>query len=399
MTIALSDLETLGVGLFALVVATAIARRIPILARLNVPIPVIGGVLVAIVVALLHRFGDTSVQFAGQLTNFFLLMFFTTIGLSAKLSALRAGGRPLVILCIVTVILLVAQNVVGVLVAAVAGAHPFYGLLVGSISFVGGPGTAAAWAREAQAMGLANAPEIAVGAATLAVVVGAIVSGPITGWLIRRRNLQGPTGPTPASWVAPETAPPEPAAPIATVMLVLLLVVGAILAGDAVNQWARGAGLVLPGFLTAMLAGALITNLADAIGAKIDSAPIERGGEIALQVFLVMYLMSLKLWTLGAAIGPLMANVAIQVVVTVLIAVLLLFRWLGRDYDAAVTVGGFLGFGLSSMPVAMATMDSVALRHGPSPKAFLLIALAGSFFVDLANAFIVKAFLMLPWLH
>lgn len=397
VTIVLSDLETLAVGLLALVVAAAITRHIPVLSRLNVPIPVVGGVLVAVLAALLHRFGDTSVQFAGQLTNFFLLMFFTTIGLSAKFSALRAGGRPLVVLCVVTVILLAAQNIVGVLVASAVGAHPFYGLLVGSISFVGGPGTAAAWAKEAQAMGLANAPEIAVGAATLAVVVGAIVSGPITGWLIRRRNLHGPTGTTPASWVAPEAVQPVPAAPIATIMLVLLLVVGAILAGDAVNEWARGAGLVLPGFLTAMLVGALITNIGDAIGAKIDLAPIERGGEIALQAFLVMYLMSLKLWTLGAAIGPLVANVAIQVAVTVLIGVLLLFRWLGRDYDAAVTVGGFLGFGLSSMPVAMATMDSVALRHGPSPKAFLLIALAGSFFVDLANAFIVKAFLMLPW--
>jgi glutamate:Na+ symporter, ESS family len=399
VTIPLSDLETLCVGLFALVVASAIARRIPLLRRLNVPIPVVGGVLVAIMAALLHQFGDTSIQFASQLTNFFLLVFFTTIGLSAKFSALKAGGRPLVILCVVTVILLVVQNVVGILVASIAGAHPFYGLLIGSVSFVGGPGTAAAWAKEAQAVGLVHAPEVAVGAATLAVVVGAIVSGPITGWFIRRRHLQGPTGQTPASWVAPEAETPVPAPPIATILLVLLLIVVAVLAGDAANQWARGAGLVLPGFLTAMLAGVAITNLGDAIGAKIDLAPIERGGEIALQAFLVMYLMSLKLWTLGAAIGPLMANVAIQVVVTSMIGVLLLFRWLGRDYDAAVTVGGFLGFGLSSMPVAMATMDSVALRYGPSPKAFLLIALAGSFFVDLANAFIVKAFLALPWFH
>lgn len=396
VTIVLSDLQTLAVGLFALVVATAIFRRIPLLARINVPIPVVGGVLIALMAALLHRFGGTSVQFANQLTNFFLLVFFTTIGLSAKLSALKAGGRPLVILCVVTVILLVVQNVVGILVASIAGAHPFYGLLVGSVSFVGGPGTAAAWAKEAQAMGLVHAPEVAVGAATLAVVVGAIVSGPVTGWLIRRRNLRGPSGPTPANWVAPQ-ANTVPAPPIATIMLVLLLIVAAVLAGDAANQWAREAGLVLPGFLTAMLAGALIINTSDAIGARIDLVPIERGGEIALQAFLVMYLMSLKLWMLGAAIGPLMANVAIQIVVTVLVGVLLLFRWLGRDYDAAVTVGGFLGFGLSSMPIAMATMDSVASRYGPSPKAFLLIALAGSFFVDLANALIVKAFLALPW--
>jgi ESS family glutamate:Na+ symporter len=409
VTIALSDLETFAVGLFALVVATAIAHRIPLLRRINVPIPVVGGILVAILTALLYRFGGTSIQFAKGLTDFFLLVFFTTVGLSAKFSALKAGGRPLVILCVVTVILLVAQNLVGLLVAAIAGAHPFYGVLIGSVSFVGGPGTAAAWAKEAQTMGLTHAPEIAVGAATLAVVVGAIVSGPITGWIIKRKNLHGPSGETPASWVAPghaasghaaqEHAALAPASPIATIMLVLLLIVIAVLAGDAVNQWARGAGLVLPGFLTAMLAGVVITNVADLIGARIDFAPIERGGEIALQAFLVMYLMSLKLWTLGAAIGPLVANVTIQVVVTVAIGVFVLFRWLGRDYDAAVTVGGFLGFGLSSMPVAMATMDSVAMRHGPSPKAFLLIALAGSFFVDLANAFIVKAFIALPWFH
>ena len=399
MTVSLSDLETLALGLFALVVAAAIVRRVPLLSRLNVPTPVVGGVLVAIVAALLHQFAGTSIQFAGELTNFFLLVFFTTVGLSAKLSALKAGGKPLVILCIVTVILLIAQNFVGILVASGVGAHPMYGLLVGSISFVGGPGTAAAWAKEAQAMGLMRAPEIAVGAATLAVVVGAIVSGPITGWLIKRRNLKGPTGETPASWVAPDDDTPAPAPPIATIIIVLLLIVIAVLTGDVANRWAKAAGLVLPGFLTAMLAGALITNVADAIGAKIDFAPIERGGEIALQAFLVMYLMSLKLWLLGAAVGPLMVNVAVQVLITVAIGVLLLFRWLGRDYDAAVTVGGFLGFGLSSMPVAMATMDSVALRHGPSPKAFLLIALAGSFFVDLANAFIVKGFLALPWFH
>ena len=399
MTISLSELETFVVGLLALVVANAVVQRVPSLARLNVPTAVIGGLLVALVTALLHQFGDASIEFAPRVTEFLLLVFFTTVGLSAKLSTLKAGGRPLVILCVVTVMLLIAQNVTGILVAVITGAHPFYGLLIGSVSFVGGPGTAAAWAKEAQAAGLEHAPEVAVGAATLAVVVGAIVSGPITGWLIKRRNLRGPSGQSPASWVAPEASRPVPAAPIATIIQVLLLVVIAVLAGDALNEWARGAGFVLPGFLTAMLAGTAITNVADAIGAKLDFAPIERGGEIALQAFLAMYLMSLKLWTLGAAIGPLLANVVIQVLVTATIGVLLLFRWLGRDYDAAVTVGGFLGFGLSSMPVAMATMDNVALRYGPSPKAFLLITLAGSFFVDLANAFIVKAFVAMPWLR
>ena len=400
----LSDLETLAVGLVALVIATWIAARVPLITRLSLPIPVVGGVIVAIAIALLHTFGNLDLQFANALTDFLLLMFFTTVGLSAKFSQLRAGGKPLVILCVVTVLLLFVQNFVGILVARTIGVHPFYGVLVGSVSFVGGPGTAAAWAKEAQGFGLVHAPEVAVGAATLAVVVGAIVSGPITGWLIRRRKLSGPAGETTASWVAPEVAvpgtpaTPAPRASLATVMITLLVIVVCVLIGMAANVWAREAGVVLPGFLGAMLVGVAITNAADAIGMRLDLAPVERGGEIALQLFLVMYLMSLKLWLLGAAILPLLANVVVQVVATVLIAVFILYRWLGRDYDAAVTVGGFLGFGLSSMPVAMATMDSVALRYGPSPKAFLLIALAGSFFVDLANAFVVKFFLQtLPW--
>jgi glutamate:Na+ symporter, ESS family len=399
MSIQLSELMTFAVGLAGLAVAGEIVRRIPILARINVPVPVLGGLLVSALAGLLNRFGGTPIQFATHLTDFFLLVFFTTVGLSAKLSSLKAGGRPLVILLAVTVLLLIVQNIVGMLIASLVGAHAMYGLLVGSISFVGGPGTAAAWAKEAQAMGLARAPEIAVSAATLAVVVGAIVAGPITGWLIRRQNLSGPSGQTPAGWIEPETTGPTAATPIASVMQVLLLIVVAVLVGGAANDWAREAGFVLPGFLTAMLAGVAIANLGDATGVKIDIVPVERGGQIALQAFLVMYLMSLQLWTLGAAIWPLVANVVIQVLVTAIIGVLLLFRWLGRDYDAAVTVGGFLGFGLSSMPVAMSTMDSIASRYGPSPKAFLLIALAGSFFVDLANAVIVKGFMLLPWLH
>lgn len=181
--------------------------------------------------------------------------FFTTVGLSAKLSSLKAGGRPLAILCAVTVLLLIVQNIVGILIASLAGAHPMYGLLVGSISFVGGP---------------------------------------------------------PASRVGPETTRPTPVAPIATVMQVLLLIVVAVLVGDAVNEWAREAGFVLPGFLTAMLAGTAMANLSDAFGMKIDSVPVERGGQIALHAFLVMYLMSLRLWTLGAGIGPLVANVVIH---------------------------------------------------------------------------------------
>jgi len=396
-SITLSELQTLAAGLAALAVGTALSRHIKVLERLDIPSPVIGGVLAAVCVALLRSYTEIEVLFASRLSDFLLLMFFTTVGLSAKLSALKTGGKPLMILCGITVLMIVAQNITGVLVATAYGAHPYYGLLIGSISLVGGPGTAAAWAIEAQAVGVTHAAEVAVAGATLAVIAGALVAGPITGWFVRRHDLKGPARPSKAPWTEPQPGTTaETIVPVERTMRTALLIIVAALIGDTLNTWARSTGLVLPGFLTAMLGGVLITNVADLLKQELDFGPIERNGQIALQSFLAMYLMSLKLWTMGAIIVPLVVNVALQIVVTTVVAFTLLFRMLGRDYDAALTVGGFIGFGLSSMAVGMATMDKVASRHGPSPKAFLLITLAGSFFVDLANAMIVQLFLALP---
>jgi len=389
------ELHTLIGGLVALWLGTTICRRVPLLGRLDIPTPVVGGVLMSLLTAAIYAVWGIEIVFATELRDLLLLVFFVTIGLSAKLSALRAGGRPLAVLCAVTVLLLVAQNATGVLVAMAYGNHPFLGLLMGSISFVGGPGTALAWAKEAQAMGLARAPELALAAATLAVVVGALVAGPITGWLVRRRGLHGTPGST-IAWVETPPTPGEAMAPVEQTMRAFLLIFLAVATGDWLNDWAQRVGLILPGFLTAMLAGVAITNLADAFGRRLAFDPIERNGEMALQVFLAISLMSLQLWTVGDAVPALLTNVVAQIAITSAVALLVLFPLLGRDYDAAIATGGFLGFGLSSMPVAMATMDQVTSRFGPSPRAFLLITLAGSFFVDLANALTVKLFLALP---
>ena len=395
--VALTELHTLVLALVALLLGQALADRIALLRKLNVPVPVVGGVLAALALSALRAFAGIEVTVATSFRDLQLLVFFTTIGLSAKLSSLRAGGVQLIIVCAATVLLLVLQNLVGVGLALARGGHPFYGLLLGSISFVGGPGTALAWAKEGEAMGLRYAPEIALGTATLAVVTGALVAGPITGWLIERRKLHAAAAPSAISFV-PATSEREPAnaSSMEQVMRTMLLIAVAVGIGQRLNEWAVQANLLLPGFLTAMLGGVLISNLSDLFGKKLDMRPIENGGEWALQLFLVMSLMSLKLWTLAVAAGPLLLNVVLQIAVTTLVAVGILFRLLGRDYEAAVTCGGFLGFGLSSMPVALATMDQVSARYGPAPRAFLLITLAGSFFVDLANAFVTKAFLALP---
>jgi ESS family glutamate:Na+ symporter len=397
--IELGELATLIIGIVALQLGRWIRQSIPVLSRIDLPNAVIGALLVALLVLLGQLSFGIDIAFGGSTRDALLLVFFTAIGLSAKLSALAKGGRPLAALCGVTVLALVAQNLCGSLFAWSWGVHPAYGVLAGSLSFVGGPGTAMAWAKELESAGLKGAGIVGVGAATLAVVAGALVAGPITGWIIRRHALHQPAArETDITFADPP--PPAPAeagdSQIEQLLMSILVIAIAVFLGERLNDLARGAGLLLPGFLSAMLAGVVITNVADLAKVRLAFSPIETGGAVALQLFLVIALMATPLISVAVIIIPLAITMVIQVTVTVALAYLVLFRLLGKDYDAAVTAGGFIGFGIASMPVAMATMDEVARRYGPSPKAFLLVTLAGSFFVDLANAFVAKSFLALP---
>ena len=398
--VVLNELHTLIVGLVALGAGATITNKVPGVKKLGMPISVTGGVLVALLVALLRSTVGIEVEFGVEVRDALLLVFFTTVGLSAKLSSLKAGGKALAILCGVIVALLVLQNLVGIGIALVRGAHPFYGLLIGSLSFVGGPGTAIAWASEGEAMGLPNTHEVALGSATLATLAGAMVAPLLTGWLIRRRGLNSSTKETGIPWKggaeAQEQGHQAGESQLKNISVSLLVILVAVATGDWLNDWARSHAFILPGFLTAMLAGVLITNIGDLFGKGGSSAPVEVGGALSLQLFLVLSLMGLQLWVIAPIMGPLLLNVSLQVALSGFVALVVVFRLLARDYDAAVTAGGFMGFGLASMPVGFATMEEVTSKHGPSPRAFLLITLVGSFFVDLANAVVTKAFLLLP---
>jgi len=394
----LNELHTVIIGLVALGAGATIMYKVPGMKRLGLPISVVGGVLVALLVAVLRSRTGLEVEFATHTRDALLLVFFTTVGLSAKISSLKSGGKSLAILCGAIVGLLVVQNLIGVAIALVRGAHPFYGLLIGSLSFVGGPGTAIAWATEGEAMGLPGTMEVALGSATLATFAGALVAPLLTGWLIQRRGLRSESGDTGIGWIDDTEAQDceEDRFRQKHIVVSLLVVLVAVAVGDWLNDWASARNVLLPGFLTAMLGGVVIANIGGLFGKEISLAPIERGGALALQLFLVLSLMGLQLWVIAPIMGPLLVNVVLQVVLSALVALVVLFRLLGRDYEAAVTAGGFMGFGLASMPVAFATMDELTARYGPAPRAFLLITLAASFFVDLANAAVTKAFLLLP---
>ena len=293
---------------------------------------------------------------------------------------------------------LIVQNVTGIGLAKIFGAHPGYGLFAGSVSFAGGHGTAIAWGAEAEAAGLVNARELGIAFATFGLIAGGILGGPIAGRLIKRYRLQAPEHHSPTESTS-QPALDESAFRASDVMNTILALAICVALGQAINQYLFAQGVMLPGFLTAMMVGIILTNLSDLVKIKTSKPTIDLIGDVALQLFLSMSLLSMNLMSISQSAGPIVIVLFLQMLVITVFAVYIVFRVMGRDYDAAVICGGFVGLGLGATPVAIANMGAITDKFGPSFKAFLVVPLVGAFFIDLCNALVIKFFLSLPMMQ
>lgn len=397
------NLDTLIICIFVLAVGNAITARLKALQNYSIPPAVTGGIIASLIVFFIQLCGGPSITFRMELRDLLLLIFFSTIGLSAKFNRLKAGGLSLVVLILCAAVYLIIQNVTGVLLAKLSGIHPGYGLFGGSISFAGGHGTAIAWGQEAEAAGIANASMVGVAFATFGLIAGGLIGGPIAERLIRKHQLTtGQDGQQYHMMTAdsPHSGNGRQAGDSMRLILVNITILAVcISAGDSVNDCFVNMGLKLPGFLTAMLVGILITNLADVMKKNVRQQDFDRIGEVCLQLFLGISLMSMNLAVLSQAMGSMMIVLFIQMLIITVFSMHVVFRLLGKDYDAAVIASGFAGLGLGATPVAIANMNSVTSKYSPSFKAFLLIPLVGAFFVDIMNALIIKFFIGLPMMQ
>lgn len=384
-------------SILVLYLGKLMTNRVSFLVRNNIPASVTGGLICSIIIALLSGFGIVELTFNLDLRNLLLLFFFSTIGLTAKFSALAKGGKALFILVITCAVFLVVQNIVGVSAAAAYGKIPIFGLFGGSIPLAGGHGTAVAWGEVASSKGLIGASEFGIASATFGLILGGFLGGPIAARLIRKHGL------TPNNDYNIEVN--TIAEPVKT-HVTIEDVIGTILAlglclglGDAVNHYLFSYEIRLPGFLTAMLSGIVITNLADPLKIKLKPIAIDLIGGVSLQLFLVMSLMSMDLLSLADSAILLVVTMTIQSIVITFFAIHIIFRLMGKDYDAAVITGGFVGIGLGATPVGIANMAAVSDEHGPSVKALLIVPLVGGFFIDLINALTIETFLRMPFLR
>jgi ESS family glutamate:Na+ symporter len=383
-------------ALVVLLIGTMVNRRVSLLSRYNIPDPITGGLVFAAAASAAWAAASWKVEIDQTLKPLLLLMFFAGVGMGADLRMLGRGGRALALFLVVLFPYILVQDLVGVSMAKALDLHPIFGLVGGSITLVGGHGTGAAYAeRFAEVNNLAAVMELTMTAATIGLIIGGIIGGPVAQYLIQRYKL-GPQ----AARAGADAAAPQAAAPITTLGVVggLTGILAAVLAGHWVSTQFQGGAITIPAFLWCMMLGVAIRNLAPFAGLRFDDRASDLIAAVTLSLFLVMTMMALDLVQVALSAGPLLAIIAAQIVFIVLYAVFVCFRFMRRDYEAAVTSAAFIGFNMGSTATAMANMQAITARYGPAPQSYLIVPLAGAFFIDLMNALVLTLLLGLPFI-
>lgn len=393
----LDGLLTMLAAVAVLLLGARLNRLVGVLARYNIPDPITGGIAFALLAAALMAMTGLTLGFDATLRPYLLLMFFAAVGLTADMRSLVKGGRTLVLFLIVLVPFIFVQNVAGIVGAWPLDLHPLFGLIVGSITLVGGHGTGAAYAdRFAEINNIQGVMPLTMTSATIGLVIGGVVGGPVAQLLIRRHGLSGTT---PAA-VDEETGSAEARAPsigLSDVVLSLGAVLLAVAIGRTLAASLGRGPITLPSFVWCLLVGVVLRNgVAPLVRAPLSDRASDLIGSICLSLFLALTMMALDLLQVVQLAGPLVVILLLQIVVAVIYVWLVVFPVMGRDYEAAVISAAFIGFMMGATATAIANMQALTRRYGPAPIAFLVVPLSGAFFIDIANAIALTAFLLLP---
>jgi ESS family glutamate:Na+ symporter len=386
-------------GIIVLFVGKRLNEAIGLLREFSIPEPVTGGLLFSVLIALVYLATGVEVEFDLKARNFLLVYFFTTIGINASLKDLLSGGKPLVILLAITISYVFMQNITGISVASLFGLSSSVGVVGGSVSLIGGHGTAIAWApRIAENYGVSNAMELGIACATFGLILASIMGGPIAKFLITRHKLE-PAHAEPLNVGVSNEQKEQSIDHFDFLDAILAIHISGIF-GFLLNKGLIEIGLQLPLFVTCLFAGILLTNLIPKNFPRFSGRQwptrkpaIALIADISLGTFLAMSLMSMQLWTLVDLAGPIFTILAAQFVIALLVTLFVVFPLMGRNYDAAVVCAGFGGISLGSTPTAMANMSAVSIRYGASHLAFIIVPLVCAFFIDLVNALLIPFFL------
>ena len=383
-TLKIGAVQVLGLAALGVAAGTWLKRRLPLLDRLNIPAPIVGGMLYA-VAALGLRYRGVNVEADVVLRDLLMVAFMTTIGLGARLQLIREGGARVIWFLGIASLGAVLQNLLGIALAHALGVDPRLGILTGSVALAGGPATALAFGGTFEKMGVQGATTVAFASATFGITVAGLIGGYIGGWLIRRHRLEaGEDG------AARAAEAPGEAGSLMNTVIVMGIAMGV---GSLVSAGIQALGVLLPVYIGSMMVAMLMRNLDDRYRfARIAQADVDTLGRIALYLFIVMALITLRLWELSHLALPLLAMLLAQVAFCWLMCVTLPFWVMGRKYEAAVSSAGVCGFMLGITANAVACMEELVEKYGAAPQSFLVVPIVGAFLIDFTNSLIITAF-------
>ena len=381
--------ETVGFAIILLLLGRWIKKKVNFFEKFFIPAPVIGGTLFSIILLIGHQTETFTFTFNDDIKNLLMIAFFTTVGFSASLKILKKGGIGVALFLLAAVILVILQDIIGPVLAKALGINPLLGLAAGSIPLTGGHGTSGAFGPELEKLGATGATVVAVASATYGLIAGCLIGGPIARRLMIKNNLK-PTESKEGvdnSLLGSTTEVTEESLFSAVVYVGIAMGIGAL-----INNMLAKAGIKFPVYLMGMVVAAIIRNILDFNQKQLPFSEIGIVGNISLSLFLSMALMSMKLWQLIDLAVPLIIILLVQTVLMAFFAYFITFNIMGRDYDAAVMSTGHCGFGLGATPNAMANMETFTKANGQSVKAFFIIPIVGSLFIDFINAGVIQTF-------
>lgn len=402
--IALNMYQTAAIAMMLFVLGRFLTNRVEFLRKCCIPAPVVGGLIFAIVHLCLYMGGIVEFTFDSNVKDFFMTLFFTSVGYTACFRLLKKGGKKVITFLLVAIVMVCLQNVLSSILAGVFGWDLRLGLCTGSIPMVGGHGTAGSYGPLMEKMGIESANVIAIAAATYGLVAGSLMGGPTARGIINKYNLKSTESETGVELNDMSEADREKAERVdvdsftnAAILLIVASGLGTLLTaalnGIEINIGNFHFSFTFPTYIGAMLIAAVIRNFCDAKNIVLPSRALDLWGNVSLSIFLAIALMSVALWQLASVAVAMIAMLAAQTILMYFYARFVVYNIMGHDYEAAVMTAAFCGFGMGATPNAMANMQAVTKRFGPAPQAYFIVPLVGSLFIDFFNGLIITGFL------
>ncbi len=396
MELTLDIFQTMALASIVFYFGKYLKEKIYILEKYCIPAPVIGGLIFAILMLIFRLTGLISINLDTTLQNIFMTAFFTSVGFTASIRILKKGGIKVVTFLILSVLLVILQNTVGVALATLFNLEPLLGICTGSIPMIGGHGTAGSFGPILEEMGIAGATTVSFASATFGLVMGSIIGGLVARTLIIRHKLNTPMKEDDDNACMPLGDFNEDNQDILChkrLMSGASWIFIAMGIGSIISNFIQGIGLTFPSYIGAMLVAAIIRNICDATNIELVEKEIENLGGISLSFFLSMALMGLKLWELLDLAVPMVVMLIAQTILIGVFAYFITFRIMGRDYEAAVFASANCGFGMGATPNAVANMDALSNKFGFAPTPYFVVPIVGCLFIDFVNSAIITLFI------